>query len=96
MVGIGKLSYVKIGFIQKNLWTHAISVKIVFNYYSYVKGTKKFKILGFALHPYSTSENYSQDTLKENIGYGPLFLNSWKSNSCRNKNLYVAAHHSKS
>lgn len=45
MFGIGKLSYVKIGcviFCSKNLCTHTNSVKIVFNYYPYAKGTQKY------------------------------------------------------
>lgn len=76
MVGIGKLSCVKIGcaiFCSKNLCTHTISVKIVLIIIHMSRVLKSGKILGFALHPYSTSENYSQDTLQENIGYGPLF-----------------------
>lgn len=33
---------------------------------------------------------------KKILGMDPFFVNRWKSNICRNKNPYLAAHHSKS
>lgn len=87
---------VKIGcviFCSKNLCTHTISVKIVL---IIIHMPRVLKNIGICIASILYIGELFTGYATRNYGVWTLFFNSSKSNNSRNKNLYLAAHQSKS